>query len=102
MMGYSLAIQAFHVVVWAILLAGSVVLLRRGYASAAVSMLLGAAITLLTGLLNLLMTIPMVFTSSAGVYPAKIMIMGGLVSAVGMFLFALGFWQLARTTKREG
>ena len=102
MLTYGLLVQTFHLIVWGIVLIGSVILLRRGYASAAVSMLLGSAIALLMGLLNLVMTIPMVFTSIQGIGPAKVMMMARLISAVGLFLFALGFLQLARMAKREG
>jgi hypothetical protein len=102
MMMYNLFADGFYLVVWGIVLAGSVILLRRGYASAAVSMLLGAAVVLLMGLLNLLMAIPVALRWPGGIGPAKMMMMAGLISTVGMFLFALGFLQLARMTKREG
>jgi hypothetical protein len=57
-------------------------------------MILGAAIVLIMGLLNLVMTIPMtmslVYTSTQGVGPARVMMMAGLMSTVGTFLSALG------------
>jgi cytochrome oxidase assembly protein ShyY1 len=103
---FNLLVQAFRLLVWGMVLAGSVILLRRGYVSAAVSMILGAAIVLVMGLLNLVMTIPMtmsmVYTSIQGAGPARVMMMAGLIATVGMFLFALGLLQLARMTKREG
>jgi hypothetical protein len=105
MMTFGVVLQACHLVVWMIVLAGSIVFLRRGYAIAAVSTLLGACIALLMGALNLfLMTWPFMFRW-ARQYRAdasRFMMVVGLASAVGMFLFALGFWQLARTTRREG
>ncbi len=102
MLTYSFFVRAFALIVWSVVFAGSLILLRRGYASAAVSMLLGAAIALLMGLFNLVMTIPTVLVSARGVNSGKIMMMTGLISLVGMFLFALGFLQFARMTKREG
>ena len=102
MLMFSLFVQVFHGVVWGMVLAGSVILLRRGYASAGVSMFFGAAIALLMGLLNVFMTTLMMLGVPHGVGPGKIMMMAGLASAVGLFLFALGFLQLARMIKREG
>ncbi len=102
MFGYSLILQALYVVAWIILLVGSVVLLRRGYASAAVSMLLGAAIASLMTIFSLCVTVCLAAGWFRGTYPSKMMMLAGLVSVVGLFLFALGFLQLARMTRREG
>lgn len=100
---YFIFSQAFYLVTWLMVVTGSVVFLRRGYASAAVSTLLGAAVMVLTGALNLLLMVgPLVFIWSRGHDHSRYMMVIGLLSAVGMFLLALGFLQLARMTKREG
>jgi hypothetical protein len=88
---------------WLMLVAGSVVFLRRGYASAAVSTLLGASVMVLTGTLNLLILIgPLVFKWDPGRARSRFMVLTELAWHVGLFLFALGFLQLARMTRREG
>ncbi len=102
MLVLSTILQALHIVVWIIVLVGSVVLLRRGYASAAVSMLLGAAIAMLMVVVNLSFMAVQVSGWVRGVDLGKMMMMVALVSVVGSFLFALGFLQLARTIRREG
>jgi hypothetical protein len=101
MLGYSLILQALHAVVWTIVLVGSVVLLRRGYASAGVSMLLGSAVAMLMAAVNLSFIACQTFGWVRGINLSKMTMMVGLVSVVGFFLFALGFLQLARTIKRE-
>ncbi len=102
MVAYSLILQTVHIVVWIILLIGSVVLLRRGYASAAISMLLGAAVAMLTATGNLLFTACQITGWIRGIDLSKMMTLVWLASLVGWFLFAIGFLQLARTVKREG
>ena len=102
MLGYSLILQALHIVAWVIVLVGSAVLLRRGYASAAVSMLLGAGVAMLMATVGLLFTACQATGWIRGIDLSKMMMLVGLVSVVGLFLFALGFLQLARTIKREG
>ena len=102
MLIYSLISQALHIGVWIIMLIGSVVLLRRGYASAAVSMLFGAAISVLMAAVSLSFTAGLASGWFRGSYPSNMMMLVGLASIVGLFLFALGFLQLAMTIKREG
>lgn len=99
---YTVFIGPFYVVAWGVVFAGSAILLRRGYASAAVSMLLGSAISLLITLLNMLMTMRTMYRWIREIGSERITMMTGLISAVGMLLFALGFLQLARMVKREG
>jgi len=102
MISFSLILQALHLVVYIIMLVGSVVLLRRGYASAAVSMLLGAAVAMLMATVNLSFTACQAFRLVRGINLSQMMMMVGLASVVGSFLFALGFLQLTRTIGREG
>ncbi len=100
---YGLLPYASSLIVWSIVLVGSVILLRRGYAAAAVPMLLGVAIVLAMGLLNLLMmTLVMLGSAQQGTARGRIMMITWLGSIVGIFLFSLGFLHLALTTKREG
>ena len=101
MLDFSFILQTLHLVAWIIILAGSVALLRRGHANAAVSMLLGAVTAMLMATVNLLFLACQTFRWVRDVNLGKMMVMVGLVSVVGLFLFALGFLQLARTIKRE-
>jgi len=101
MLVFSLILQALHAIVWVIILIGSAVLLRRGYASAAVSMLLGAAIAALMTTVNLMLTTCQVTGWIRVVNASKMMMIGGLATAVGLFLFALGFMQLALAARRQ-
>jgi hypothetical protein len=101
MLDFSLILQTFHLVAWIIILVGSVALLRRGHASAGASMLLGAVTAILMATVNLSFLACQTFGWVRDVNLGKMMVMVGLVSVVGLFLFALGFLQLARTIKRE-
>ena len=101
MLVFSLSLQARHILVWVIVLIGSVALLRRGYASAAISMLFGAAIAGLMATVNLSFTACQITGWIRGTNLSKMTMMAALASVVGSFLFALGFLQLARTVKRE-
>jgi uncharacterized membrane protein len=101
MLHFSLIIQALHLAAWVIMLIGSAALLRRGYASAGASMFIGAAAVMLMAIVNLAFFACQAYGWVAGIDLGKMMVMVGLVSAVGLFLFALGFVQLARTVRRE-
>lgn len=98
---YYLLVQLLYVLIWTVLLAGSAIFLRRGYAGGAVSALLGAAIALLGALLHLLMTVSVMLGHAKVFASQRVVIALGIPSLAGILLFALGFLQLARTTKRE-
>jgi len=102
MLIYSLISQALHIAVWIIVLIGSVVLLRRGYASTAISMVFGAAITVFMAVVSLSFTAGLASGWLRGSDPSTTWMMVGLASVVGLFLFAIGFLQLALTIRREG
>jgi hypothetical protein len=102
MISLSLILQALHLVAYIIMLVGSAVLLRRGYASAAVSMLLGAAVAMLMAIVNLVFMVCQMTRWIRGMNLSEMMIMVALIAVVGSLLFALGFLQLALMTRREG
>ena len=102
MLIFSFILQALHIFVWILVLVGSILLLRRGYTSAGISMFLGAAIAGLMATVNLSFAACQVTGWIKGVDVSRMMMMVGLASAVGSFLFALGFLQLTRTIGREG
>lgn len=98
---YWLLVQLLYTLIWIGLLAGSVVFLRRGYAGGAVSALLGAVIALLGAILHLLMTVSVMLGHAKIFANQRITVALGIPSLAGILLFALGFFQLARTAKKE-
>jgi hypothetical protein len=95
-------IQLGYLAVWGTVLAGGVILLRRGYANGAMPVLFGTGVLVLLQILTLCMMLLQARGLIAGLAAARIYQILWVPQLAGGFLFAFGFLHLARTTKREG
>jgi hypothetical protein len=94
---YSLFIQLSYLVAWSIVLAGAVVLLRRGRTIGTVPILFGAAISILMECFWVLVVSGAIrMNDSVGMHRVT-----WIPQLLGMFFFAVGFLQLARATRKE-
>jgi hypothetical protein len=98
---YGLFIQFCYLAIWSIVLAGGVILLRRGCAHSAMSVLLGAGILLLMEVLSILMMVLRHVGVMEGPAMSRVSQLLWVPQLLGGFLFALGFLQVARQTQRE-
>ena len=98
---YILITQFAYLVVWAMVFAGGVILLRRGQTNIAMPILFGSGILILIQglyITTMVLTQAGAIDAVAGARMYRVM---WVPQVLGAFLFALGFLQLARTTRRE-
>jgi hypothetical protein len=98
---YGLFVQFCYLVIWGIVFAGGVVLLRRGRTNSAMSVLFGAGILLLVEVLSIVMMLLMRAGMMQGLAASRVYQIVWVPQVLGAFLFALGFLQVARTAGPE-
>lgn len=94
--------QLGYLAIWSIAFAGGVIFLRRGRTNGAMSVLFGSGILVLIEILYLAILVLTRAGAMDGVAGSRIYQVMWVPQLLGGFLFALGFFQLARTAKQEG
>jgi hypothetical protein len=93
--------QLGYLAIWSIALTGGVIYLRRGWTNGAMSVLFGSGILILMQVLYLAIMVLTRTGAMEGLAGSRLYRIMWVPQLAGGFLFALGFLQLARTTKRE-
>ncbi len=98
---YLLICQLGYLVIWGITIIGSVIFLRRGWTSGAMSALFGSGILMVMQILWLVIMALQRAGAVEGLSAARMYQVMCVPQLLGGFLFALGFLQLARATRRD-